>query len=319
MNISREHAVRDSNFRRWKVDLQDLDLNLLVVFNQLLLDRRVSTAAQNLGLTQPAVSNALKRLRAALQDDLFVRTYQGMVPTPFAELLAEPVTQALLTLRDALSQQNVFDPASTVRTFTVAMTDIGEIYVMPRLMDALASLAPGCVISTVRDNAMSLNEDLQNGKVDLAIGLIPHLQTGFYQRRLLQQRYVCMCREGHPATLEPLTLERFCSYGHVRVIAANTGHGEADALMTRQGIQRSIRLEVPHFAAIGHILQHTDLLATVPEHFASFCREPFGLTALPHPVALPEFTVNVLWHGRYHRDPANSWLRKLIFSVLSEV
>ncbi|MNU97477.1 Nodulation protein D 2 [compost metagenome] len=103
------------------------------------------------------------------------------------------------------------------------------------------------------------------------------------------------------------------------MIAANTGHGEADALMTRQGIQRSIRLEVPHFAAIGHILQHTDLLATVPEHFASFCREPFGLTALSHPVALPEFTVNVLWHGRYHRDPANSWLRKLIFKVLSEV
>ncbi|CAI8849092.1 HTH-type transcriptional activator NahR [Pseudomonas sp. IT-194MI4] len=300
------------------MELHDLDLNLLVVFNQLLLDRRVSTAAENLGLTQPAVSNALKRLRAALGDDLFVRTYHGMQPTPYAEQLAEPVLQAMDTLRDALSRANTFDPLSSARTFTVAMTDIGEIYLIPRLMDALARLAPGCKISTVRDNAMSLNEDLQNGTVDVAIGLIPQLRAGFFQRRLMRQHYVCLCRKDHPATREPLTLERFCAYGHVRVVAANTGHGEADTLMMRLGIERSIRLEVPHFAAIGHILKHTDLVATVPERYATVNLEHFGLTALPHPVDIPEFTINMLWHARYHRDPANRWLRQLMFELFSE-
>ncbi|MFJ3681359.1 LysR family transcriptional regulator [Pseudomonas sp. NPDC090208] len=300
------------------MELHDLDMNLLVVFNQLLLDRRVSTAAENLGLTQPAVSNALKRLRAALGDDLFVRTYRGMQPTPFAETLSEPVLQAMDTLRDALSRSSEFDPLSSTRKFNVVMTDIGEIHLIPRLMDRLATLAPGCVISTVRENLMSLNEDLQDGTVDLAIGLIPQLRAGFFQRRLMRQHYVCLCRKDHPATREPLTLERFCDYGHVRVVAANTGHGEADALMTRLGIKRSIRLEIPHFAAVGHILERTDLLATVPERFASSCQDYFGLTALPHPVPFPEFSVNMLWHARYHRDAGNRWLRQLIFEMFSE-
>ncbi|VVO39070.1 HTH-type transcriptional regulator YidZ [Pseudomonas fluorescens] len=132
------------------MELRELDLNLLLVFNQLLIDRRVSTAADNLELTQPAVSNALKRLRTTLNDELFVRTYQGMEPTPYARQLAEPVALAIQTLRDALSRQDTFDPLNCNRRFTMAMTDIGEIYFMPRLMDALAERAPGCSISTLR-------------------------------------------------------------------------------------------------------------------------------------------------------------------------
>ena len=290
----------------------------MVVFNQLLLNRRVSTAAESLGLSQPAVSNALKRLRTVLQDELFVRTSQGMEPTPYAEQLAEPVAQSMRTLRDALNRQDQFDPACSERTFTLAMTDIGEIYFMPRLMDALVRLAPRCRISTVRDNPLSLMEDLQKGTVDMAVGWFPHLQAGFYQRRLFRHRYVCMCRRGHPVTRSPLTLERFCAYEHVRVISANTGHGEVDEIMAQEGIQRTIRLEVPHFVAVGHILQSTDLLATVPERFAACCEEPFGLTALPHPVALPEVPINLFWHAKYHKDAANRWLRQLMFDLYSD-
>jgi DNA-binding transcriptional LysR family regulator len=300
------------------MELRDLDLNLLVVFNQLLRERKVSAAADSLGLTQPAVSNALKRLRLALQDELFVRTYQGMAPTPYAEQLAEPVALALQTLREALNREDAFDPLTSERTFTLAMTDIGEIYFTPRLMDALARLAPKCVISTVRDNPMSLREDLQNGTVDLAVGLLPHLQAGFFQRRLFHHRYVCLCRADHPATREPLTLERFLAYGHVRVVSANTGHGEVDAHMAREGIERAVRLEVPHFVAVGHILQRTDLLATVPERFAACCEEPFRLATLPHPVVLPQIAINLFWHGKYHKDPANRWLRQLMFELFSD-
>ena len=170
------------------MDLRNIDLNLLVIFQQLLMDRRVSTTADKLGMTQPAVSNALKRLRTLLDDPLFVRTASGMSPTPYALHLAEPVGYALGALQTALNRRDSFDPATSKRTFTLAMTDIGEIYFMPTLMEAISRLAPSINISTVRNNLGNLKEDMAAGSVDLAIGLIPSLTTGFFQRRLFKQR-----------------------------------------------------------------------------------------------------------------------------------
>ena len=207
------------------MDLRQIDLNLLVIFNQLLLDRRVSTSAEKLGLTQPAVSNALKRMRTLLSDELFVRTARGMEPTPYAMQLAEPVGNALSSLQNAFSQRDTFDPAISSRTFTLAMTDIGEIYFMPPLLEALSRLAPHIKISTLRNTAGNLREDMEAGSVDLALGLLPHLQTGFFQRRLFYQSYVCMFRRGHPTASNPISLENYSSCEHVGVIAENTGHG----------------------------------------------------------------------------------------------
>lgn len=300
------------------MELRDIDLNLLVVFNQLLTERRVSAVADTLGLTQPAVSNALKRLRKLLGDELFVRTGHGMAPTPYALQLAGPVADALGTLHGALNQQLRFDPANSQRSFTLAVTDIGEIYFLPVLMDALAERAPGVSISTVRNSGATLTDDMESGKLDLAIGLLPHLQAGFYQRRLFHQRYVCMFREQHPAVSLPLTLENFLALEHVVVVSGGTGHSEVDAMLERAGIQRRIRLTVPHFIAVGHILQRTDMIATVPERFAARCLAPFGLTAVPHPVSLPDIAIKLFWHARYHRDPASRWLRQLVFELFSE-
>lgn len=126
------------------MDLRDLDLNLLLVFNELAAKRRVNAVAHALGITQPAVSNALRRLRRRLGDELFLRTPQGMAPTPFAERLVGPVADALRTLQGALDQRTAFDPATSTRTFVLAMTDIGEIYFLPPLMERLARVAPGC-------------------------------------------------------------------------------------------------------------------------------------------------------------------------------
>jgi DNA-binding transcriptional LysR family regulator len=300
------------------MDLNKIDLNLLVVFNQLLIDRKVSLAAEHLGLTQPAVSNALKRLRLLLEDELFLRTSQGMEPTLYAQQLAEPVSYALSALHSALNQRTHFDPLSSQRTFSLAMTDIGEIYFMPMLMDALAEKAPKVTVSTVRNNAVSLREDLEAGAVDLAIGLLPHLQAGFFQRHLFQQRYVCVYRKDHPQVQAPLSLDAFCELEHLGIVSAHTGHGEVDSLLERSGIKRNIRLTVPHFTAVGHILQRTNLIATVPERLAVSLLEPFNLELSPHPVALPPIAIKLIWHGKYHRDPANRWLRRLIFELFSE-
>jgi DNA-binding transcriptional LysR family regulator len=297
--------------------LRDLDLNLLVVFHQLLIDRSVSGAAQSLELTQPAVSNALRRLRTALKDELFVRTSKGMQPTPYALQLADPVSSAIGTLHGALNRHDDFDPATTQQRFVIAMTDIGEIYFMPRLIDTLLKLAPGICVSTLRSHP-GLSEALAEGSVDLAVGLLPELQAGVYQRRLFQHRYVVLCRKGHPLAKRPMTRKRYCEYGHVRVVAASTGHGEIDALMQRAGLHRDIKLEVPHFVAVGHILQNTDLIATVPERFASSCIGPFELTMLPLPMPLPEIAINVFWHARCVRDPANRWFRQLMFDLFGD-
>lgn len=294
------------------MSLRDLDLNLLVVFNQLMLERRVNAVAQTLGITQPAVSNALRRLRRRLGDELFLRTSRGMVPTPFAVGLAEPVATALGTLQSALSQRTAFDPATSTRTFVVGMTDIGEIYFLPPLMEALARLAPGVCVSTVRATGAALKDEMEAGTVDLALGLLPDLKAGFFQRRLFRQRYVCMFRNGHALDKRRITLAEFTSADHVVVVAAGTGHSRVDAILDDAGIRRRIRLRVPHFVAIGHILRETDMIATVPERFAYRCAEPFGLKYVAHPAKLPEIAINQFWHARFHREPGNRWLRGVV-------
>ena len=300
------------------MDLRQIDLNLLVIFNQLLMDRRVSTSAEKLGLSQPAVSNALKRLRALLKDELFVRTSRGMEPTPYALHLIEPIGYALNTLQNALNQRDSFDPATSERTFTLGLTDIGEIYFMPTLMATLSRLAPHIKISSSRHNSGHLGDDMAAGNVDIAIGLLPGLTTGFFQRRLFKQRYVCMFRQGHPEARNPISLVQYKSLPHVGVTSANTGHSEIDDWMTRKGIARDIHLHVPHFVAVGHILQSSDLIATVPERFAQKCQHPFQLEISPLPFKLPDIAISLFWHAKYNREPANLWLRQQIVDLFGE-
>jgi len=300
------------------VEIKDVDLNLLAVFNQLLVERRVSKVAENLGLTQPAISNALARLRKLLGDELFLRTPGGMEPTPFADQLAEPVAYALGMIHSALNQRSTFDPAVSERVFTIGMTDIGEIYFLPSLMERLAAAAPRLSLSTVRNTAVNLRDEMSAGHVDLAIGLLPQLKGGFYQRRLFKQRYVCMFRKAHRLDKRKISLQEFSAAEHVVVVSAGTGHGKVDELLERSGIERKVRLTVPHFVAIGHILHSTDMVATVPERLAQRMVEPFGLSYVSHPAALPEVAINVFWHAKHHKDPANQWLRGLLFEMYAD-
>ena len=300
------------------MELKDIDLNLLVVFNQLLAERKVSKVAENLGLGQPAVSNALARLRRQFDDPLFLRTASGMQPTPFAEQLAESVGYALGMIHGAVNARNAFDPASSQRSFTVGMTDIGEIYFLPRLMQRIGELAPGVAISTVRNAAVNLKDAMEAGQVDLAIGLLPQLKAGFFQRRLFEQDYVCLMRRGHRLDQRRLRLADFFAAEHVAIVSAGTGHGQVDEILDKHSPQRRVKLKVPHFVAIGHILQSTDLIATVPERLAERMADPFGLTHLPHPVRLPRIAINLFWHAKYHKDPANQWLRTLVFDLHSD-
>jgi len=297
------------------VELHQLDLNLLVVFDRLLVERRVSKVAESLGLTQPAVSNALARLRRAFDDELFLRTPAGMTPTPHAEQLAEPVSQALALLHGGINQRSSFDAAHVKRSMTIGMTDIGEIYFLPALVERLRRESPGIALSTVRNTAVNLKEAMESGQVDLAIGLLPQLKGGFFQRRLFQQSYVCLMRRGHKLDKKRITLAEFRAVEHLVVVAAGTGHGKVDDLLRRRGIVRTVRLTVPHFVSIGHILQHSDLVATVPQRLADRLIEPFKLVQVAHPARLPQVAINMFWHAKMHRAPANQWLRGIVFEL----
>lgn len=295
------------------MELSALDLNLLVVFQQLLRERRVSRVAVTLGLSQPAVSNALRRLRGLLGDELFLRTPGGMAPTPYAMQLAAPVAQALDTLRDALNVRASFDPARSTRCFSLAMTDVGETYFLPVLMDALAQQAPGVTLRCVPVADAALREDMASGRVDLALGSLPQLQAGFFQQALFRQRYVALMGKGHPlAARSTVTAAAYRQAAHVRVVSAGTGHGQVEAALDRLGLARTVQLTVPHYVALGHVLGSTGLMATVPERFARQACAPFGLVARPLALKLPTSTIAQLWHAHLHRDPGHQWLRTLI-------
>ncbi|MBT9488463.1 MAG: LysR family transcriptional regulator [Rubrivivax sp.] len=300
------------------MELSDIDLNQLVLFQQLMVQRRVSRVAENMGLTQPAVSNTLAKLRKQFGDDLFVRTPAGMVPTPFAEQLAEPIGYALGMIHSGLNQHRAFDPATVKRSLTIGMTDIGEIVFLPALVDRLRREAPGLSLNTVRTSATTLRDDMEAGQVDLAIGPMPQLKAGFFQRRLFRQRYVCLFRQGHPLDRRRLSLADFKAAEHLTVVSAGTGHGQVDDLIRRAGIDRIVRLSIPHFVSVGHILQRSDLVATVTERLAESLATPFGLTTRPHPVALPEVAINVFWHAKVHRSPAHQWLRTVVFELFGD-
>jgi DNA-binding transcriptional LysR family regulator len=300
------------------MELSDIDLNQLVLFQQLIVERRVSKVAENLGLTQPAVSNTLAKLRRQFGDDLFVRTPAGMMPTPFAEQLAEPIGYALGMIHSGLNQHSRFDPASVQRSVSIGMTDIGEIVFLPRLVERLRQEAPGVSLSTVRTTATSLRDDMESGKVDLAIGPLPQLKAGFFQRRLFRQRYVCLFRKGHPLDRKRLTLADFKAAEHLVIVSAGTGHGKVDDLIRRAGVDRSVRLTIPHFVSVGHLLWRTDMVATVTERLAESLVEPFDLTYRPHPIDLPEIAINVFWHAKVHRSPAHQWLRGVVFDLFGD-
>ena len=297
------------------MELKDIDLNLLVIFNQLLVERNVSKVAENLGLGQPAVSNALARLRKLLGDELFIRTSSGMQPTPFADQLAESIGYALGMIHGAINVKNSFDPANSKRRFSIGMTDIGEVHFLPRLMEKIPQVAPSVSISTVRNTSINLKDAMEAGHVDLAIGLLPQLKAGYFQQRLFTQHYVCMFRAGHPLDNKKILPVDFYEADHVAIVSAGTGHGIVDEILDKNLAQRKVKLTVPHFVAVSHILQSTNLVATVPERLAEHMAKPFGLKYVPHPVKLPEIVINLFWHAKYQKDPANQWLRGLLFEM----
>ena len=300
------------------LDPRNIDLNLLVVFNEIFLQQQISSVAKTLNLSQPAVSNALARLRKTFDDPLFVRTRDGMQPTPLAEQLAEPVRLALEGLTRAMAVQEKFDPATSTRRFQIALTDVAELYFMPRLIQHCARVAPHVSISTWRTTRLDWMADLGAGRIDIAIGAFNDISDALFQRRLFRQPYAVLMRAAHPLASEPLTLKRYLAAEHLMVSSSESPYDRINLELEKAGLDARVKFSVPHFTAVPYIIAQSDLLVTVPQKLAESAAAPFGLTFRPVPVRLPELQTNIFWHRRYNQDHGNQWLRHQIGQIFGE-
>lgn len=288
------------------------DLNLLIVFEALWRDHSVTVSAERLGLTQAAVSGSLKRLRAEYDDKLFVPVGRKMEPTPLAAQLAPQLLDALALVRRTQVDRARFDPQNAKRVFTVRTRDIGTAICFPRIHAALSKSAPGIRLRTVFGSIAETMAGMASGRIDLALGFLPSLETAIHRRTLMKQSYVCAMRVGHPLAGVRLTADRFSSAEHLLVEYSGSGHVLLERALVKAGARERIKVSMPQYLAAPHLVIASDLLWSVPAILAETLAQHYPMVIKPHPLQLPDFEVALYWHDRYHRDPANKWLRDFV-------
>jgi DNA-binding transcriptional LysR family regulator len=294
------------------------DLNLMYVFEALWRDRSVSVAAENLGVSQAAVSGSLKRLRQQYGDKMFILVGRRMEPTAFCENIARPLLDALAMVRQTRKEQAPFEPSHARRLFTIRTRDIGEAVSLPPIVSLLLKKAPGIKIRTVFYAIEETLNGLGSGRIDLALGFLPSLEIGIHRALLFSQRYVCVMRADHPIANGKLTTALFLEQEHLLVEYSGSGHIVLERALIDAGARHRIRLRMPQYLAAPHFVIATDLVWMVPEVLAKTLAQHYPLAIKQLPLPLPEFEVAIYWHDRLHRDPANKWLRQLLISTLAE-
>jgi DNA-binding transcriptional LysR family regulator len=305
------------------VHLASVDLNLLVALDALLEARNVTRAAARVGLTQSAMSHALKRLRDLTGDDLLVRGKSGMLPTSRAEALAPAVRRALDDIARALKPAAPFDPKTAQLRVTVGTTDYAELVLFPEVVRRLTLEAPGIELrsGTVGDDPMAL---LAARAIDLVISPVREIfdqGSGMVARKLFDERFVCVMRAGNPLAGKRLTLKRFAEAQHALISPRGSEGGIVDDALARLGLSRRVTVAVPHFLIAPHMVASSDLVLTLAGRIATTLAEPLGLLVVPAPseLALEGFTMSLVWHERTHEDPGIKWVRDLFVDVAKSI
>lgn len=303
------------------MNFRTLDLNLLRVFDEVMAERSLTRAARNLAMTQPAVSNALRRLRDTLNDELVVRAGYGVEPTPFALSVWPAVREALGSLRAALAP-STFDPATAEVSFVVSMADTSATQLMPPLIKRIEAEAPNVSLRILPLTTRDPRKALEDGDLDLVIGYFPAVMAEITLRgmqdgspapiaaqRLYDGRYVCVMRRDHPLTWQTLSLDAYCEAHHLLVSFTGRPFGFVDEALASINRSRRIVLTVNQFFTAGQVVRNSDLLTVLPEHFVSATGFERELAIRPLPLEVPRFHVDLLWHRRRQHDPGHQWLR----------
>ncbi|AIJ48944.1 LysR family transcriptional regulator [Comamonas testosteroni] len=299
------------------MDISGLDLNLLRVFDAVFRHGSVSRASQELGLSQPAASQAVTRLRQLLGDPLFERMHGGVRPTPRAERLAQAVRTALATLEVALAEAHTFDPLQANQCFRIHLSDIGEARFLPPLMQALRGRAPHVQLETLPMPMGEIADALDRGSLDIAIGFLPGV-TGTQQKVLLSDHYALLLRRGHPV-LRGLKSQKLDAE-HLRGLdyVAVRSHSETLRILRKLELQDQVRLSAAHFMAVPSIVQQTDLAVIMPAEIAETFEAQGGYVVLQADLPESAFDVSLHWSWRFAREPANQWLRELVSEVFRQ-
>jgi DNA-binding transcriptional LysR family regulator len=303
------------------MDFHGIDLNLLVAFDAMVNERNVTRAAAHVGVSQPAMSAALSRLRTLFGDQLFLRSAQGLLPTPKARELAEPISLALRQIESALLTKPGFEPANSKMTFTLGLSEYPAFVLLPMLAKALQEQGSELSLSVQaiggRDHAVEL---LDAGTIDAAVGVPPtHAEDRILTRSVIRDAFVTIVSRDNPAVQQGMDMQTFLALSHVLVTPEGDRYGLVDQALKRLGKRRTLALTLPHMFAAPSMVAHTGMAATVMKRVAQLSPAWRKLAVFEPPVPLPEIVYDLMWHKRNDSHPAQHWFREQITSLAAAV
>ncbi len=298
-----------------KAKNKKLDLNLLQVFDVIYNSKSLTQASYSLGITQPAVSNALTRIRKTFDDKLFIRSSAGMMPTPLAIEIAPVIKQTLSTLEGVFNRSFDFSPEKCTKTFSLAMTDYGATVILPKLMQKMAIMAPLASIKINRLDQNLVSDHLAIGVIDIALGSDINVNADIYAKRLYKDKFVCMVKGGHSEINGEITMDNFVSHPHILFTPQQGEWGIVTDLLSKQGLRHKTTVYTTHAYSIPGTILVTDFITTIPERLASAFSVMGEFQVLKPPISIPELEMNQFWHVRTANDPPNIWLRQEIVDI----
>ena len=294
------------------MNLNNVDLNLFIAFDIIYTEGNLTKAGKILGITQPAVSNALLRLRETFNDELFIRTSNGMTPTPAAQNIILDVRQALSLLRNSVAESERFDPVTAKTLFRIAIGDTSEYRLLPSLLKELGTLAPEVDIESFSVPRKETPRELAAGNIDFAIDPPIHNESSLNHSKIYEDKYVIAVKKNHPLVkLNKITLEDYLSLSHIHISSRRKGLGHVDLALAKIGATRRIVLRAQHFLVAPYILDQSNLVMTTSKGFA----QSLNLKTLELPFKVPKLELHLYWHSSRDADPANRWMRNSILSA----
>jgi DNA-binding transcriptional LysR family regulator len=303
------------------MNINTVDLNLFLVFQAIYATRSVTRAGEQLGMTQSAVSNALKRLRERFDDAIFVRTMEGMVPTPLAERLIGPAVSGLAQFTLAIDMARSAEPSKSRRLFRIAVNEVGHLVMMPSLFKALSQEAPGIKLETMALSPAETRNSLVNGQIDLAIGSWSGMGPNFYQQRLFDETFSVLMCASNPLAQCALSLDDYLRSEHVAFRPHGGTDTELESMLGRAGLadRRSVVFASSHSNGLAQILRETQLLLTLPGRLAKeFAKDHAFLQIMDAPFSVQPFQIRQQWHERVQQDPGHQWFRDLVFRLFND-
>jgi DNA-binding transcriptional LysR family regulator len=300
------------------MNLNTFDLNLLRAFEALIQEGSTTAAGKKLGLTQPAMSRSLHRLREAFGDPLFVRTQHGMRPTDYAKLLRVPIEDALNAASRAIDLRPFFDPPTSKRTFRIVTTEIGAAFYFRKLLPYLAHVAPSIEFVVKQMPREQYLEALERGLAELALGQLPEITSAFHTQHLYDLTLACLVRKQHPRIRNAITMEQFLAARHIEVVAPSGVDTLVRRALGKRASKLDVALAVPSYLAVPYILSECDMISVIPQALCDSYAKIWPVRAVALPFRTPPIRMGQCWHSRSHNDAAHRWLRDVVAELLSD-